>query len=59
MKLPQCYVQYLTLCLSECADEKGKWDELVEVEGVRVLVEPNALMHLIGTRMDYVQEKLR
>lgn len=41
------------------ADEKGKFDELVEQKGVRVLIEPGAIMHVIGTTMDYVQDDLR
>ncbi|VVA99358.1 unnamed protein product [Arabis nemorensis] len=31
------------------ADEKEKFDELVEEKGVRILVEPKALMHVTGT----------
>ncbi|KXZ45088.1 hypothetical protein GPECTOR_58g536 [Gonium pectorale] len=38
---------------------KGKFDELVEVRGVRILIEPAALMHVLGTKMDYVEDKLR
>lgn len=41
------------------ADEKGKLDEMVEDKGVRILVEPKALMHVIGTKMDFVDDKLR
>ncbi|XP_010489239.1 PREDICTED: iron-sulfur assembly protein IscA-like 1, mitochondrial [Camelina sativa] len=41
------------------ADERGKFDELVEEKGVRILVEPKALMHVIGTKMDFVDDKLR
>ncbi|KAF8093409.1 hypothetical protein N665_0383s0040 [Sinapis alba] len=44
-----CYVPY----------EKGKFDELVEEKGVRILVEPKALMHVIGTKMDFIDDKLR
>ncbi|KAF2581516.1 hypothetical protein F2Q70_00010580, partial [Brassica cretica] len=39
--------------------EKGKFDELVEEKGVRILVEPKALMHVIGTKMDFIDDKLR
>ncbi|CAN7012647.1 unnamed protein product [Brassica rapa subsp. trilocularis] len=38
---------------------KGKFDELVEEKGVRILVEPKALMHVIGTKMDFIDDKLR
>ncbi|CAL1394777.1 unnamed protein product [Linum trigynum] len=41
------------------ADEKGKFDELIEEKGVKVLIEPKALMHVIGTKMDFVDDKLR
>ncbi|KAF7852164.1 hypothetical protein BT93_L0553 [Corymbia citriodora subsp. variegata] len=41
------------------ADAKGKFDELVEDKGVKILVEPKALMHVIGTKMDFVDDKLR
>ncbi|KAL0643450.1 hypothetical protein Bca4012_041740 [Brassica carinata] len=42
-----------------CNDEKGIFDELVEEKGVRILVEPKALMHVIGTKMDFIDDKLR
>ncbi|XP_022150583.1 iron-sulfur assembly protein IscA-like 1, mitochondrial [Momordica charantia] len=41
------------------ADEKGKFDELVEDQDVKILIEPKALMHVIGTKMDFVDDKLR
>ncbi|XP_027164005.1 iron-sulfur assembly protein IscA-like 1, mitochondrial [Coffea eugenioides] len=41
------------------ADEKEKFDELVEDKGVKILVDPKALMHVIGTKMDFVDDKLR
>ncbi|KAK4759952.1 hypothetical protein SAY87_023083 [Trapa incisa] len=41
------------------ADEKGKFDELVDDKGVRILIHPKALMHVIGTKMDFVDDKLR
>lgn len=40
-------------------DEKGKFDELVEDKGVKILIDPKALMHVIGTKMDFVDDKLR
>jgi iron-sulfur cluster assembly protein len=42
----------------EYADEKGKFDEVVEAKGVTVLVDPKAIMFILGTEMDYVEEKL-
>mmetsp|Transcript_20555 Transcript_20555/g.35206 ORF Transcript_20555/g.35206 Transcript_20555/m.35206 type:complete len:131 (+) Transcript_20555:152-544(+) len=41
------------------ADSQGKHDELVEDKGVKVLIEPAAIMHLIGTRMHFVSDDLR
>ncbi|KAG4181936.1 hypothetical protein ERO13_A09G013133v2, partial [Gossypium hirsutum] len=41
------------------ADEKGKFDELVKDKGVKILIDPKALMHVIGTKMDFVDDKLR
>nr|GMC61601.1 iron-sulfur assembly protein IscA-like 1, mitochondrial [Ipomoea batatas] len=41
------------------ADEKEKFDELVEDKGVKILIDPKALMHVIGTQMDFVDDKLR
>ncbi|KAK8473615.1 hypothetical protein PHAVU_001G189600 [Phaseolus vulgaris] len=41
------------------ADEKGRFDELVEDKGVKILIDPKALMHVIGTKMDFVDDKLR
>ncbi|XP_061366733.1 iron-sulfur assembly protein IscA-like 1, mitochondrial isoform X1 [Gastrolobium bilobum] len=46
----------LTVALT---DEKGKFDELVEDKGVKMLIDPKALMHVIGTKMDFVDDKLR
>ena len=41
------------------ADSKGRFDEEVEAKGVRVLIEPSALMHVVGTKMDFVSDRLR
>jgi iron-sulfur cluster assembly protein len=43
----------------EYAGEKGKFDEVVEDKGVTVLVDPTAVMFILGTEMDYVEEKLQ
>ena len=40
------------------ASEKAKFEEEVEQHGVRVFVEPKALMHVIGTTMDFVEDDL-
>jgi iron-sulfur cluster assembly protein len=34
-------------------------DEVVEQEGVKIFIEANALLHILGTEMDYVQDKFR
>ncbi|PHT37459.1 Iron-sulfur assembly protein IscA-like 1, mitochondrial [Capsicum baccatum] len=44
---------------TSCCNEKGKFDELIEEKGVKVLIDPKALMHVIGTKMDFVDDKLR
>ncbi|KAL9265528.1 Iron-sulfur assembly protein IscA-like 1, mitochondrial-like protein [Drosera capensis] len=41
------------------ADDKGKFDELIEDKGVKILIDPKALMHVIGTKMDFIDDKLR
>jgi iron-sulfur cluster assembly protein len=38
--------------------EKNKFDELVEQEGVQVLIESKALFSLIGSTMDFEKDKL-
>ena len=43
----------------EYADEKGKLDELVQDKGVTVLIDPKASMFIIGTEMDYVEDRLQ
>jgi len=40
------------------ATEKKKMEEVVVEHGVTVYVEPRALMHIIGTKMDYVEDDL-
>ena len=40
------------------ADSISKFDEVVEDKGVRILIDPMAIMYLIGTEMDYKTEKL-
>lgn len=50
----------------EYADEVGKFDEVVEVKDeatgdakFKVIIDPKAIMFLLGTQMDYVEEKLK
>jgi iron-sulfur cluster assembly protein len=42
----------------EYAVEAAPADEVVEDKGVRVLIDPKAVLFLIGTEMDYKTEKL-
>src|SRR4051812_45018940 len=42
----------------EYAEAIAPADEVVEDKGVRVLVDPKALLFLLGTEMDYKTEKL-
>lgn len=43
----------------EYADEKGKLDEVVQDKGVTILIDPKATMFILGTEMDYVEDKLQ
>lgn len=43
----------------EYADERGPKDEVVESQGITILVDPKATLFLIGTEMDFVEEKLK
>jgi iron-sulfur cluster assembly protein len=42
----------------EYADELGPFDEIVEEKGVTIIIDPKATMFIIGTEMDFVQDKL-
>ena len=41
----------------EYAKEIKPNEEIIEDKGVKVLIEPKAIMYLLGTEMDYKQEK--
>ncbi len=43
----------------EYADELQKLDEVVEDKGIKVIIDPKAIMYLIGTEMDFVEEKMK
>lgn len=43
----------------EYADGKDDFDEIVETDGVTLVIDPKAIMFLIGTEMDYVVDKLQ
>ena len=40
------------------ADSVDKFDEVVEQDGARVIVDPQAVLYLLGTEMDYTTDKL-
>jgi iron-sulfur cluster assembly protein len=42
----------------EWAAEQKPYDEVVEQDGARVLIDPKAVMYLLGTEMDYRIDKL-
>ncbi|MBN9262860.1 MAG: Fe-S cluster assembly scaffold SufA [Hyphomicrobium sp.] len=42
----------------EWADSVGKFDEVVEQDGARVIIDPQAVLYLLGTEMDYRIDKL-
>ena len=41
----------------EYAKEIKANEEVIEDKGVKVLIDPNAIMYLLGTEMDYKKEK--
>lgn len=38
--------------------EAGRLDEVIEVDGARVIVDPAAVLYLLGTEMDFKTDKL-
>jgi iron-sulfur cluster assembly protein len=43
----------------EYADEKKKFEEVIEDKGVTLFIDPAATMFLIGSEMDYKEDKLQ
>lgn len=43
----------------EYAEDKRPFEEEVEQDGVRVFIDPVAVMFLVGSKMDYVEGKLQ
>ncbi len=41
------------------AESQERFDEVVEDKGAKVLIDPKALLYLLGTEMDYKTEKLK
>lgn len=42
----------------DIAEEVAKGDEVIETAGGRVLVDPKAVLYLLGSEMDFVVDKL-
>lgn len=40
------------------ADRVDKFDEVVEQDGARIIIDPAAILYLLGTEMDYRTDKL-
>ena len=40
------------------ADKVDKFDEVIEQDGARVIVDPQAVLYLLGTEMDYKTDNL-
>jgi iron-sulfur cluster assembly protein len=40
------------------AETVGKFDEVIETGGARVIIDPQAVLYLLGTQMDYKIDKL-
>lgn len=43
----------------EYVDKPGKFDEVVEQDGVKVLIDSKALFSIIGSEMDWQEDALR
>tara|TARA_A100001011_G_scaffold395421_2_gene490381 strand:- start:2311 stop:2640 length:330 start_codon:yes stop_codon:yes gene_type:complete len=43
----------------EYAKESKPNDELIEEKGVKVFIDPGAIMYLLGTEMDYKEEEFK
>jgi iron-sulfur cluster assembly protein len=42
----------------EVAAERGRFDEVIEADGATVLVDPKAMLYLLGTEMDWQADKI-
>ena len=41
------------------ANTKEKFDELIEYNNIKLLIAPNVLLHVIGTELDFVSNRLK
>lgn len=39
--------------------KKSKLDEVVQIEDIKVIIDNKALMYIIGTEMDYVEDEIK
>jgi iron-sulfur cluster assembly protein len=42
----------------EYADEVGKFEIAIKQNDVQVLIDPKAMLYIVGTQMDYLEEEL-
>jgi len=43
----------------EYAEEQRKFEDVVESKGIKIFIDPTAVMFLIGSEMDYVEDKFQ
>ncbi len=41
----------------EYAEERKRFEDIVEDKGVKIFIDPTAVMFLLGSEMDYVEDK--
>ena len=41
------------------AEQQNPLDEVVEDQGVRILIDPKAILFLIGTEMDFIRDRMQ
>jgi len=42
----------------EYAEQRGKFEDAIDIGGATVFVDPKAVMYLLGSEMDYRQDKM-
>lgn len=43
----------------EYAKEKKRLEDVIEEKGVKIFIDPSSVMFLLGSEMDYVEDKLQ
>ena len=41
----------------EYAEEQKKFEDVIQDKGVKIFIDPTAVMYLLGSEMDYVEDK--